>query len=108
MNNHAKNPQKVVQNLLQKDFAEKTEIVIWHDVINKTICKHKSNFYRALPVPTSIEVLKSYQNRMRALVYCQRDRTPDIFAELQKTNILDLSIEKDLISLRKIQTICKI
>ena len=48
-----------------------------------------------------VEVLKSYQNRIRALVYCQRDRTPDSFAELHETNILVLNIAKDLISLRK-------
>ena len=34
-------------------------------------------------------------------MYCQRDRTPDIFTELQETNILVLNIAKDLISLRK-------
>ena len=101
LNIHAKNPKKVVQNLIEKDFKDEKDLIIWHDVINNTICKHKSNFYRALSVPTLIEVLKSYQNRIRALVYCQRDRTPDIFAELQKTNILVLSIEKDLVSLRK-------
>ena len=87
--------------MIEKDFKDEKDLINWHDVINNTICKHKSNFYRALPVPILIEVLKSYQNRIRALVHCQRDRTPDIFAELQKTNILVLSIEKDLISLRK-------
>ena len=34
-------------------------------------------------------------------MYCQRHRTPDIFAELKKTNILVLNIAKDLVSLRK-------
>ena len=101
LNIHAKNPKKVVQNLIEKDFKNENDFIIWHDVINNTICKHKRKFYRALPVATLIEVLKSYQNRIRALVYCQRDRTPDMFAELQKTNIRVLSIEKDLISLRK-------
>ena len=101
LNIHAKNPKKVVQNLIEKDFKNENDFIIWHDVINNTICKHKSKFYRALPVATLIEVLKSYQNRIRALVYCQRDRTPDIFADLQKTNIRVLSIEKDLIPLRK-------
>ena len=43
LNNRAKNPQKIVQNLLQNDFAEKTEIVIWHDVLNNSLSKHKSN-----------------------------------------------------------------
>ena len=36
-----------------------------------------------------------------ALVYCQRNRTPDIFLQLKETNILVLHIEKDFISLRK-------
>ena len=101
LNNNAKNPQKIVQTLIEKDFKDEKELIIWHDVINNSICKHKSNFYRALSVIDLVNVLKSYQHRIRALVYCQRDRTPDIFAELQKTNILVLSIEKDLISLRK-------
>ena len=48
LNNHAKKPQKVVQNLLQKDFAEKIEIVTWHDVLNNSLSKHKSNNFRAL------------------------------------------------------------
>ena len=87
--------------MIEKNFKDEKDLITWHDAINNTFCKHKSNFHRALPVPTLIEVLKSYQNRIRALVYCQRDRTPDIFAELQKTNILVLSIEKHLISLRK-------
>ena len=34
-------------------------------------------------------------------MYCQRNRTPDIFLQLKETNILVLSIEKDFISLRK-------
>ena len=101
LNIHAKTPEKVVQNLIEKDFKDEKDLIVWHDVINKTICNHESNFSRALSVPTLIEVLKSYQNRIRALVYCQRDQTPDILTELQKTNILVLSIEKDLISLRK-------
>ena len=80
LNIHAKNPKKVVQN---------------------SICKHKSNFYRALSVIDLVNVLKSYQHRIRALVYCQRNRTPDIFVQLKETNILVLNIEKDFISLRK-------
>ena len=101
LNIHAKNLRKIVQNLIEQDFKDEKELIIWHDVINNSICKHKSNFYRALSVIDLVNVLKSYQDRIRALVYCQRNRTPDIFAELQKTNILVFGIEKDLISLRK-------
>ena len=101
LNIHAKNPKKVVQNLIEKDFKDEKDLIIWHDVINNSICRHKSNSYRALSVSDLVDVLKSYQNRTRALVYCQRDRTPGIFTELQETNILVLNIAKDLISLRK-------
>ena len=101
LNIHAQNPEKVVQNLIEKDFKDEKDQIIWHDVINNSICRHKSNFYRALSVSDLVEVLKSYQNRIRALVYCQRDRTPEISAELQETNILVLNIAKDLTSLRK-------
>ena len=34
-------------------------------------------------------------------MYCQRNRTPDIFLQLKETNILVLNIEKDFTSLRK-------
>ena len=101
LNINAKNPQKIVQNLIEKDFKDENELIIWHDVINNSICKHKSNFYRALSVIDLVNVLKSYQHRIRALVYCQRNRTPDIFLQLKETNILVLNIEKDFISLRK-------
>ena len=99
LNINAKNPQKIVQNLIEKDFKDENELIFWHDVINNSICKHKSNFYRALSVIDLVNVLKSYQHRIRALVYCQR--TPDIFLQLKETNILVLNIEKDFISLRK-------
>ena len=35
LNINAKNPEKVVQSLIEKHFKNKKEIVIWHDVINK-------------------------------------------------------------------------
>ena len=101
LNINAKNPRKIVQNLIEKDFKDENELIIWHDVINNSICKHKSNFYRALSVIDLVNVLKSYQHRIRALVYCQRNRTPDIFLQLKETNILVLNIEKDFTSLRK-------
>ena len=99
LNIHA--TKKVVQKLIEKDFKDEKDLIIWHEVINNSICRHKSNSYRALSVSDLVDVLNSYQNRIRALVYCQRDRTPDIFTELQETDILVLNIAKDLISLRK-------
>ena len=73
----------------------------WYDVKNESFCEHKSKFYHALLVLDLVNVLKSYQNRTRAHVYCQRNRTPDIFLRLKEINILVLSFEKGFNSLRK-------
>ena len=94
-----------MQNLLSKDLAEKTDIIIWHDVLNNSMSKHESNNYRALPVLQLLEILKSIENKLRALVYCHRFRTPNIyqtFKELENsTNIKVFSIVEDFISTRK-------
>ena len=62
LNPNTKNPQKIVQNLLSKDLAEKTDIIIWHDVLNNSISKHESNNYRALTFPQLLDILKSFDS----------------------------------------------
>ena len=105
LNPNTKNTQKIVQNLLFKDLAEKTDIIIWHDVLNNSISKHESNNYRALTVPQLLDILKSFENKLRALVYCHRFRTPNILPNLKEiektTNIKVFSIVDDFISTRK-------
>ena len=105
LNPNTKNPKKVVQNLLSKDLKDKKDIVIWHDVLNNSISKHDSNNFRALSVFDLIETLKNLQDKLRALVYCQRNRTPYIFDELKVLqtdhNIKVFSIVKDFISVKK-------
>ena len=101
MNNHAKKPQKIVQNLLLKDFAETNEIVIWHDELNNSLSKHKSNNFRALSVSELLEILKSLENKLRALVYCHRIRTPDISDTLKTQSIPVFRIKTDFFSTRK-------
>ena len=67
-----------------------------------SICKKKSKNYRPVSVPDLINVLKALQDKLNALVYCQRDRTPDIIdplKELEKSNTIRVfSIVKDFIS----------
>ena len=105
LNPHTENPRKIVQNLLAKDLKEKKDIVIWHDVLNNSISRHDSNNFQALTVPQLIDELKGLQNKISALVYCQRFRTPYIFDALHvlKTdqNIEVFSIVKDFISSKK-------
>ena len=56
-------------------------------------------------MPELIEVLKSLQDKLSALVYCHRYRTPDIFEQLKTLesdlNIKVFNIVKDFISPKK-------
>ena len=105
LNKNTKNPRKIVQNLLSKDLKEKNNIVIWRDVLNNSISRHESNNFQALTVSQLIDELKGLQNRLSALVYCQRHRTSNIFEDLNvlKTdhNIEVFSIVEDFISSKK-------
>ena len=105
LNPNTKNPKKIVQNLLSKDLKDKKDIVIWHDVLNNSISKHDSNNFRALSVLDLIITLKNLQDKLCALVYCQRNRTPYIFEELKVLradhDINVFSIVKDFISVKK-------
>ena len=105
LNKNTKNPRKIVQNLLSKDLKEKNNIVIWHDVLSNSISRHESNHFQALTVSQLIDGLKGLQNKLSALVYCQRHRTPNIFEDLNvlKTdhNIEVFSIVEDFISSKK-------
>ena len=81
--------RKIRENLLSKHLKVETEIVVRHDVLNNSICRHKNNNYRPLSVPGIIRVLKTLQDKLSALVYCRRDRRTDKFdsiRELAKSN----------------------
>ena len=105
LNLNTKNPRKIVQNLLSKDLKDENRIVIWHDVLNNSISRHGSNNFRALSVSELIEILKSFQDRLSALVYCHRYRTQDIFEQLKvletDLDIKVFNIVKDFISPKK-------
>ena len=105
LNPNTKNPKKLVPNLLSKDLSDKTDIVIWHDVLNNSISKHESNNFRPLTVPQLVEILKSIENKLRALVYCHRFGTPNICENLKElensTNIKVFSTVEDFISTKK-------
>ena len=91
--------------MLSKDFSDKTDIVIWHDVLNNGISKHESNNFRPLTVSQLLDILKTFENKLRALVYCHRFRTPNILLNLKEiektTNIKVFSVVDDFISTRK-------
>ena len=80
----AKNPRKILQNLFSKTLKDKTEFVVWHDVLNNSICRHKSTNFRPLSVPDLINELAILQNNFSPLAYCQRDSTPDTCDSLEE------------------------
>ena len=75
--------------------------MIWHDVLNNSLSKHKSNNFRALSVSQLLDILRSLENKLRALVYCHRIRTPDISDILKTQSIPVFRIETDFFSTRK-------
>ena len=45
---------------------------MWHDVLNNSIFRHVSNNFQALTVSQLIDELKAIQEKLCALVFCQR------------------------------------
>ena len=73
-NLNANNRQKTVQYLLSntpKGMIEKN-IIIWHDVINNSPGKHRSNNDNPLTRESLIEVLKECKNKISAITYVHR------------------------------------
>ena len=78
-------------------------MVVWHDIINNSINSHRTNNYRACTAEELTEILKTLTN-ISAIVYCQRNGTPDIKNQLISSGILVIPITKCLISKRMRRT----
>ena len=102
-NLNANNPQKTVQYLLSnspKCMIEKN-FIIWHDVINNSLSKHRSNNDNPLTPESLIKILKEYKNKISAIIYVHRQNTPNIYGRLVETGILTIKLTKHLKSKRK-------
>ena len=77
------------------------DLVIWHDAINNSITKHRSNNNRSLSTDQIKSLLLRYKEIITAIAYCRRNGTDNIEKELKKTGILVLNIVEDFISKRK-------
>ena len=49
-------------------FHDKKRLVIWHDVVNNSLSRHRSNNNKPLTTSQLIEVLEKYQERIEAIV----------------------------------------
>ena len=97
-NLNANNRQKTAHYLLSnspKCMIEKN-FLTWHDVINNSLSKHRSNNDNPLTPENLIKVLKEYKNKISAIIYVHRQNTPNIYGCLVETGILTINVTKHL------------
>ena len=82
-------------------FRDKKRLVIWHDVVNNSLSRHRSINDKPLTLSQLIAVLEEYQERKEAIVYCPKDGTPDIYNQLKRSTLVTIHLVKDIVSRRK-------
>ena len=100
-NHNAVNVRKTCQYQLDHYLLNRTDIVIWHDAVNNSISRHRSNNFNALTPNQLKKILLNYKRNIYAIVYCKRVVTEDIYSKLKESGILVINIVTDLISRRK-------
>lgn len=101
LNPYAYDQRKNLQYLISnsKWLGRRRDLVIWHDTINNTLTKHKSN-RKPLTPERLCSYLKGNSFRFKAIIYCQREGAPDILQDLLKTGILIIQVTKHIVSRR--------
>ena len=100
-NHNEVNVRKTCQYQLDHYLLNRTDIVIWHDAVNNSISRHRSNNFNALTPNQLNKILLNYKRNIYAIVYCKRVGTEDIYSKLKESGILVINIVTDLISRRK-------
>ena len=93
--------QKFAKFQLSHFFRDKKRLVIWHDVVNNSLSRPRSNNNKPLTPSQLIEVLEKYQERIEAIVYCPREVTPNIYNQLKRSTLVTIHLVKDIVSRRK-------
>ena len=83
-------------------LRNKSDIVLWHDLINNTISPHSSNNKKPWTTERLVSELENYKNQIAAVVYCRRTKTPDISKELTTAGVLVIEVRRHLLSDRKV------
>ena len=102
-NLNTNNRQKTVQYLLSNSpkCMVESNFIIWHDVINNSLSKYRTNNDNPLTPESLIKILEEYKNKISAGIYVHRQNTPNIYGRLVETGILTINVTKNLISKRK-------
>ena len=99
---NAEDKYKIVQNRLRY-VENNTKIILWHDIINKTVTSPKNDNR----TPLNGDQLKGEIERLQrkvdivGIVYCVREGAPDVYNKLKETEIPVLHRVKNLLSRRK-------
>ena len=102
LNPFALNQLKNIRYLIasSRTLRRRRDLVIWHDAINNSTTKHKSNS-RPCGIKNLCSYLTRHSFRFQAIVYCKREKAPDIFPQLLETGILVIQTTEHVISRRK-------
>ena len=93
--------RKTAQCQLSHFVHDKNRLVIWHDVVNNSLSRHRSHNNKPLTPSQLISVLENYQECIEAIVYCPREGTPDIYDQLKRSTLVIIHLVKDIVSRRK-------
>ena len=87
-----------MENLLDIELKDKNSVLVWHEFMKNRVSRDESNGFLFLSVPDILAILKQLENRLRVLVYCQRDGTPNIAEELKNKLLLSCTLRTILSS----------
>ena len=77
------------------------EYILWPDLINNSLTSHASNNNCPISLENLLQIIKSYDNRIKAIIYCQRHCTSNIYNRLKDLRFVIVDIIKDILLRRK-------
>ena len=100
--NHNSPKNLNLQYYLERKPLNRTDIVIWHDILSNSLTPHHSNNNKPLTIDELIQALITIKHRVKAIVYTRKFGTKELFEVLWKsTGILTINIRTHLLSKKK-------
>ena len=75
--------RKTVQFILQRSLRRRTDIIIWHDTLNKSLTQHRSNNFTQVSPERLIKILLLFGNQIQGVVHCTREGAPVIWDHIK-------------------------
>ena len=102
LNYNAINKRKTVQFQLNNPLKN-VDVILWHDLINNSITAHANNNNCPISLEKLLQIIKSIDNRIKAIIYCQRHGTSNIYNRLKDLPVVIVDIIKDILPRRKVR-----